>query len=342
MNKTFVVGDLHGCYDEFIALSNQIGIADSDLLIALGDIVDRGNKSQELYHYFKNRDNSVVLMGNHERKHQRGILSYSQEIVKVQFAEQYEEFKAWTNTLPYYYETEDAIIIHAFFEHDKTLGAQKEEVLAGTTSGSRLLEAKYGTGKYWSDYYDGKKPIIYGHHVTGDKPKIKNNTYGIDTGACHAGYLTIIELPGFIIHQIKVETDYWKEEQAKWQIPVLKAKNWDTMKIEHVQGQLEKLSYKEEPEIREVLKMIEIWIEKVVNCYELIKDKIEEITLELQTILKGDFKREVSKHKYRSFIYKANSNNLQIKDLKKHFDTPKKVVQIAKDLDMTDIPELHL
>ena len=130
MNKTFVVGDLHGCYDEFIALSNQIGIADSDLLISLGDIVDRGNKSLELYHYFKNRDNSVVLMGNHERKHQRGILSYSQEIVKVQFAEEYEEFKAWTNTLPYYYETEDAIIIHAFFEHDKTLGAQKEEVLS--------------------------------------------------------------------------------------------------------------------------------------------------------------------------------------------------------------------
>ncbi|NOQ70634.1 MAG: hypothetical protein GQ574_01450 [Crocinitomix sp.] len=44
MSKTFVIGDLHGCYDEFIALSNQIGITENDLVISLGDIVDRGSK----------------------------------------------------------------------------------------------------------------------------------------------------------------------------------------------------------------------------------------------------------------------------------------------------------
>ncbi|MCH2195264.1 metallophosphoesterase [Kordia sp.] len=59
MSKTYIIGDIHGCYDEFIELIAQIGVTDDDLVISLGDIVDRGNKSVELYHYFKNRKNSI-------------------------------------------------------------------------------------------------------------------------------------------------------------------------------------------------------------------------------------------------------------------------------------------
>mgnify|MGYP002332598652 CR=1 FL=1 len=338
MKKTYVVGDLHGCYDEFIKLSNQIGITDNDLIISLGDVVDRGNKSLELYNYFKNRDNAIVLMGNHERKHLRGVLSYSQEIVKVQFADEYNNFKEWLKTLPYYYETDDAIIIHAFFEHDKALSEQKEEVLSGTTSGSRYLEAKYEEGKYWSDYYKGGKAIIYGHHVVGEIPKIKNNTYGIDTGACHGGNLTIIELPGFIIHQTKVEIDYWKEAQSKWQIPVLNAKNWEGMKMEHIRSQIKKLSYKNEIEVKAFLKEIEDWLDKLAETIVLLKNKLEDITIELQEKHQDEFGKNISKLSYSSFLYKANSKNLQISDLEKTLYTPRKIINLAIALNLEDIP----
>lgn len=53
MKKTIVIGDIHGCYDEMIALINKIGVTDDDLIVSLGDIVDRGNKSLEVYHFFK-------------------------------------------------------------------------------------------------------------------------------------------------------------------------------------------------------------------------------------------------------------------------------------------------
>ena len=76
-------------------------------------------------------------------------------------------------------ETDEAIIIHAFFEHDKSLSEQRQDVLAGTTSGSRFLEKKYGENQYWQQFYKGEKPIIYGHHVVGEQPKIINNTYSI-------------------------------------------------------------------------------------------------------------------------------------------------------------------
>ena len=339
MGKTYVIGDIHGCYAEFIELMEKIGVKDDDLIISLGDIVDRGNKSLELYHYFSKRTNSIVLMGNHERKHQNGILSYSQEIVKVQFKDEYDGFIHWLDSLPYFYETEEAIIVHAFFEHDKPLQEQKEEVLAGTTSGSRYLEKKYEEGKYWYDFYKGEKAIIYGHHVVGEQPKIINNTYGIDTGACHGGMLTAIELPGFIIHQVKVQKDYWKEAQGKWQVPVLKSKNWEEMKIYQVYQQIEKLGYKEEAEVQEFLKKQLIWIAQIEALMEIIKSKIEILTQELSIKYADNFNKEVAKLSFKTFVFKAKSNKLTLDDLKKTLDTPKKVIDLATELKIDQIPD---
>lgn len=332
MPKTFIFGDIHGCYDEFIQLTQQMNVSDDDLIISLGDIVDRGNKSVEVYTYFRNRPNSLVLMGNHERKHLNGILSYSQEIVKVQFEENYTAFLSWLETLPYHYETDEAIIVHAFFEHDKSLHEQKEEVLAGTTSGSRYLEEKYAEGTYWSDYYEGTKPIIYGHHVVGDSPKIKNNTYGIDTGACHGGRLTAIELPGFRIHQVSVESDYWKEEQSKWQIPVLKAKGWEHMKLTQVHQQIEKLSYKEEPEVQLFLSDMNVWIQQIEELIPIIKTSLETLSQELKREFADNFNQEVAKLPYRTFVFKASKNNLSLADITKAIDTPQKVLDLAAEL----------
>lgn len=338
MSKTYIIGDIHGCYDEFIKLLDQIGVTDDDLVVSLGDIVDRGNKSLELYHYFKKRKNAIVLMGNHERKHLNGVLSYSQEIVKVQFGDEYEAFCNWLTTLPYYYETPEAIIVHAFFEHDKNVYEQKEEVLAGTTSGSRYLENKYEEGSYWSDHYTGEKPIIYGHHVVGDTPKIKNNTYGIDTGACHAGKLTAIELPSFKIHQIQVQTDHWKEQQSSWQIPVLEAKDWEHMKIDQVYRQLDKLAYKKEPEIQAFLSKQRKWIQEIEALRVQIQSHIETHTKVLLEEYGKNFTKEVAKLGYRSFIFKAKAGNLQLSDLEKTLYTPQKILDLAKELQLDTIP----
>ncbi|MEM6720220.1 MAG: metallophosphoesterase [Bacteroidota bacterium] len=339
MSKTYVIGDIHGCYDAFMELLDQIGVTDDDLVISLGDIVDRGNKSLEVYHYFRNRKNALVLMGNHERKHLNGVLSYSQEIVKVQFGEEYDEFCNWIETLPYYYETPEAMIVHAFFEHDKSLYEQKEEVLAGTTSGSRYLEKKYEEGTYWSDYYTGEKPIIYGHHVVGDTVKIKSNTYGIDTGACHAGKLTAIELPSFKIYQVNVETDHWKEQQASWQIPVLKAKDWEHMKIEQVYRQLEKLSYKTAAEIQAFLTKQREWIQEIEALRSRIQTTIEIHTEKLIATHGTQFNQEVAKLSYKSFVFKAKAGRLQLSDLEKTLYTPQKILDLAAELHIENLPK---
>ena len=62
--KVNIIGDIHGRYDAFLELIEKMPKADK--LIAIGDLVDKGDKSFEVVKYFiKNKDSSVLL-GNHE------------------------------------------------------------------------------------------------------------------------------------------------------------------------------------------------------------------------------------------------------------------------------------
>ncbi len=339
MKRTIVVGDIHGCFDEFRMLLVKVNITSSDEIISLGDIVDRGPKSKELFHFFKNRPNTKVLMGNHERKHLNNVLNYSQEIVKIQFGKEYKEFVDWLKTLDYYYETRDAIIVHAFFEHDKHLSEQRADVLAGTTAGSKYLDKKYPNDSYWCQYYTGNKPIIYGHHVVGDSPKIINNTYGIDTGACHGGYLTAIELPSFKIHQIKATKDYWKSERIEWQLPVLKAKPWEKMKFIKITKEIQKLKYIENKSIQGYLNQVENWANQHQQFIEVLLSKIiDEKNKILEEYGNRQFNLEASQHPYKVFLFKAYTGSICLKDFQQNLDTPEKVKKMAVFLGLPNKP----
>ena len=50
--KTFIIGDIHGCFTELQELLDKAGIADDDRIIALGDIVDRGPDSVQVLDFF--------------------------------------------------------------------------------------------------------------------------------------------------------------------------------------------------------------------------------------------------------------------------------------------------
>jgi serine/threonine protein phosphatase 1 len=338
MKRTIVIGDIHGCYDDMLALLNQIGITDEDMVVSLGDIVDRGNKSKAVYEFFKNRTNAKVLIGNHERKHINQVLSYAQQIVKLQFGEDYPSFLTWLHTLDYYYETDEALIVHAAFEQGKTIEEQKQEVLSGATAGERYLEKIYPPNTYWTDYYKGDKPIIYGHHVVGDTPKIHNNTFGIDTGACHGGYLTAIELPNFKIHQVKVQTDYWKEEQITGQIPVLKAKNWQDMNFDAIQKQLDRLDYIDNSEVKAYLKRIKNGLIEHDELLNQIMLKLNELAIKLQKQYGKEFNKEASQYPFKTFLFKSNAGTLTQKDVGKVLDTPTKRCELARHLGIDNVP----
>ena len=63
---TYCCSDLHGCFDEFIALLKKINFTNSDTMYVIGDTIDRGPKPIELLKYIYGHDNVIPLMGNHE------------------------------------------------------------------------------------------------------------------------------------------------------------------------------------------------------------------------------------------------------------------------------------
>ncbi len=71
MERTYVIGDIHGCYDRLIALMDKINIdLDSEKLVFVGDYIDRGPDSFEVVEYLINLKKKcpgiVFIKGNHE------------------------------------------------------------------------------------------------------------------------------------------------------------------------------------------------------------------------------------------------------------------------------------
>jgi serine/threonine protein phosphatase 1 len=337
--RTIAIGDIHGCYRELLELLAAVEITDTDCLISLGDIVDRGTNSVQVYDFLKNRPNTIVLMGNHERKHLRQTLSYAQEIVKLQFGDRYSEFIDWVAKLPYYYETEAAIFVHAAIEPEIAIELQKEEVLCGCTAGEKYLSRQY-SNTYWSELYTGDKPVIFGHHVVGDVPLIIDcKVYGIDTGACHGGNLTAVIMPGFEIIRVRADRDYWQEELVKWQVPVMMAKPWETYQWQKIRAIFDEFRDARNPELRTFIADKERW---VAELFALAPIAIEKISVKLANLIDiygaDNFKKQVTSYSYAALLFKANSGSLTPEFLPQLLPTPERWLQVMKDLEILPQP----
>lgn len=64
---TYVISDVHGCFDEFTHVLALSGFAANDRLFVLGDAIDRGPKSVEMIKWLLHAPSNVTYMlGNHE------------------------------------------------------------------------------------------------------------------------------------------------------------------------------------------------------------------------------------------------------------------------------------
>lgn len=66
---TYVMSDIHGCYQYFFAMLDKISFSDEDRLIMAGDYIDRGKHSYEMLKWIENCPENVRLIcGNHEEE----------------------------------------------------------------------------------------------------------------------------------------------------------------------------------------------------------------------------------------------------------------------------------
>src|SRR4051794_14053788 len=55
MSRHIIIGDIHGCYKELLELLAHVGATDEDILVSVGDLVDRGPDSPAVLNFFRER-----------------------------------------------------------------------------------------------------------------------------------------------------------------------------------------------------------------------------------------------------------------------------------------------
>lgn len=68
--RVIAIGDIHGKFSKLQSLLKKIAVSDEDLIIMLGDYVDRGDSVAEVLEWImdhKDKDNYIFLRGNHEQ-----------------------------------------------------------------------------------------------------------------------------------------------------------------------------------------------------------------------------------------------------------------------------------
>jgi serine/threonine protein phosphatase 1 len=214
--KRLIVGDIHGCYEEFQELLEKVGLSADDEIISVGDLVDRGPDSPAVLNFFRATPNARAVLGNHERKHVRSFRgeiepALSQVIARQQIGEaDYPAACDFMWSLPHWIDLPDALIVHGFFEPGVPVGQQRETVIVGTLSGEDYLRKTYD--RLWYELYDGDKPLIVGHrNYTGSSQPLiyQERVYGLDTRCYEGQALTGLLLPEFRIISVPARDNHW-------------------------------------------------------------------------------------------------------------------------------------
>ncbi|PLT30362.1 bis(5'-nucleosyl)-tetraphosphatase PrpE [Peribacillus deserti] len=223
--KIDIIGDIHGCFDEFYRLTCKLGYQWDNGLPAhpeqrklgfVGDLTDRGPQSlkvvEVVWQLVVNHNDAYYVPGNHCDKLYRFFKGNNVKIVHglETTAAEYErlspsekqgissKFRELYEKAPLYQVLDDGklIIAHAGIRQDligKVNSKVKTFVLYGDITGQTNPDGT-PVRRDWAKNYQGDALIVYGHTPV-KQARIVNNTYNIDTGAVFGGELTCLRYP---------------------------------------------------------------------------------------------------------------------------------------------------
>ncbi len=68
--STYVISDIHGCYDELMQMLEKIQFTDKDMLICAGDYINKGTQNAEILNWIMNVPGNIILVrGNHDEEY---------------------------------------------------------------------------------------------------------------------------------------------------------------------------------------------------------------------------------------------------------------------------------
>lgn len=192
-SRVIIIGDIHGCVDEFRALLRELDYKrGQDKLYLTGDLIDRGPEPLRTV-LLAREAGAFLVQGNHERKH----LSYrhkqlaGEELPPSSYwwlkthNQLTEEAWAYLEKAPtHLYIDKDWLLIH---------GDKDPRVLLG-----RISQEESEWRGHWVREWEGPEKVVFGHMILGLGETIsipERGLYGVDSGCCFGGGLTALVLP---------------------------------------------------------------------------------------------------------------------------------------------------
>ncbi len=85
--STYLISDIHGCYDQYQELLRKIDFSKDDELFVLGDALDRGPEPIKVMLDLMDRENATLIMGNHDATALMVLRQLTKEITDDSIAE---------------------------------------------------------------------------------------------------------------------------------------------------------------------------------------------------------------------------------------------------------------
>ncbi len=233
-----IIGDVHGCFDELVALLEQLGYdiggptgrptvrhPDGRRAVFVGDLVDRGPNSPgvlRLVMAMVADAAALCVPGNHDIKLMRKLKGRDVRITHglaetlTQLAAEPDDFRRsvmeFLDGLVSHYVLDDGrlVVAHAGLKEElqgRASGQVREFALYGETTGE-TDEFGLPVRHNWADDYRGSATVVYGHTPV-PAAEWRNRTVCIDTGCVFGGKLTALRYPEKELVHVQARRTYY-------------------------------------------------------------------------------------------------------------------------------------
>ena len=210
MPRSFVIGDIHGNYKPLKELFSKAGFDyENDLLISLGDLVDRGPEPVRVVDELMKLRNFIYILGNHDYWCLDYLMSgtisddwvFQGGHTSVADYEKYPEARKphldfFASARLYHIDAKNRLFVHAGFDYKRPFASQKKDTL--TLLWDRTLYKAAAEYQEQGKLFDEFREIYIGHSPTQlvrqDLPTQLANLWMMDTGAGHKGLLSLMDI----------------------------------------------------------------------------------------------------------------------------------------------------